>query len=125
MLLNGLFNNKKKWREKLREFKLLKNKNNNYNKLISLKLPIFRDKFNPVFFELIDELNITGGNIPVKEEAKIWYDIIKTDPLKEVYKINEDTWNFDYTFSEDNLLQKINELSSISFRNECRNKYNN
>ena len=103
----------KKWREKLREFKLLKNKNDNYNKLISLKLPIFRDKFNPVFFELIDELNITGGNIPVKEEAKIWYNIIKTDPLKEVYEINEDTWNFDYTFSEDNLLQKINELSSI------------
>ena len=41
----------KKWREKLKAFKLLKNKNDNYNKLISLKLPIFKDKFNPVFFE--------------------------------------------------------------------------
>jgi hypothetical protein len=103
----------KKWREKLREFRLLKNKNGNYNKLRTLKLPIFKDKFNSDFFELIDELNITNGIIPVKEEAKIWYDIIKTDPLKEVYEINEDTWNFDYTFSEDNLLQKINDLNSI------------
>ena len=39
--------------------------------------------------------------------------MILLKPLKEVYKINEDTWNFNYTFSEDNLLQKINELSSI------------
>ena len=39
---------------------------------------------------------------------------MKTDPLKEVYKIKEDTWDFIYVFSEENLFKKINDYGSIS-----------
>ena len=102
------------WRKKLKEFRLLKNKNGNYNKLNCLVLPLFKEKFSLNFFKLIEEINITEGNIPNEEDAELWFNIMKTDPLKEVYNIKEDTWDFNYVFSEENLFKKINDLGSIT-----------
>ena len=103
----------KKWRRELIKMKLFRSKNGNYNKLKQLKMPIFKEKFNEDFFDLLSELNITGGILPSKDEAKLWYDILETDPLKEVYKITENTWEFNYTFTEIDLVRKINDFGSI------------
>ena len=103
----------KKWRNKLKDFKLLKHKNGNYTKLKSLKLPVFKNKFNLNFFKLVDELNLTDGILPIEGEAHIWYNIMKVDPLKKVYEIKENTWGFNYTFYEDDLLKKINDIASL------------
>ena len=103
----------KKWRKELINMKLVRSKKGNYNKLSLLKMPIIQGKFNENFFDLLSELNITGGILPDKNEAKLWYDILETDPLKEVYKITENTWGFDYTFTEIDLVKKINDFGSI------------
>ena len=82
----------------------MKDENGNYNELHTLKLPIFKEKFNMDFFKLIAEFNITEGILPHEKEAEIWYNILEEDPLKAVYNIKENTWGFDYTFTENDLL---------------------
>ena len=103
----------KNWRAKLAELRLIKNKKGNYNKLKLLKLPIFKEKFNIEFFKLFTELNVTEANIPIVEEAEIWYKILEDDPLKKVYDKNENTWNFSYAFTEIDLLRKIKGFGTI------------
>ena len=112
--INWFIEQQKKWRKKLKEFRLLKNKIGHYNKLNCLKLPVFKNTFNKNFYKLIEELNITDGKLPIIEDAENWFNIMLTDPLKDVYKIEEDTWDFNYEFSEENLLKKINDLGSIT-----------
>ena len=112
--INWFIEQQKKWRKKLKEFRLLKNKIGNYNKLNCLKLPVFKNTFDKNFYKLIEELNITDGKLPIIEDAENWFNIMLTDPLKDVYKIEEDTWDFNYKFSEKNLLKKINDLGSIT-----------
>ena len=102
----------KKWRNKLRDFKLLKGENS-HNKLKLIKLPVFKNKFNMDFFDIVNELNLTNGIIPIKDEAETWYNIMKIDPLKKVYNKTENTWDFNYLFSEDDLLKKIHDFTSI------------
>ena len=112
--INWFIEQQKKWRKKLKEFRLLKNKIGHYNKLNCLKLPVFKNTFDKNFYKLIEELNITDGKLPIIEDAENWFNIMLTDPLKDVYKIEEDTWDFNYKFSEKNLLKKINDLGSIT-----------
>ena len=84
-----------------------------YHSLRKLKLPIFKDKFNEQFFDLFENMNITDGIIPNKKDYSIWYDIMEKDPLKEVYEIKDNTWGFEYKFTEDDLFKKINNYQSI------------
>ena len=88
-------------------------KGSTYNRLNSLKLPLFKEKFNIDFFNLFAKLNVTCENIPTDEEAKIWYNILEEDPLKKVYGIEENTWNFKNAFTEIDLLKTIKEYGSI------------
>ena len=111
--INWFIGQQKIWRKNLLEKKLLKNKYGSYVVLKKLKMPIFKGKFNKRFFDLLSELNITEGIIPIKEEAKLWFDILENDPLKEVYDINENTWDFNYSFTEKNLVIKINDFGSL------------
>ena len=111
--INWFIEQQKMWRKKLREFRLLKNKTGNHNKLKLIQLPVFKNKFNITFFDLVDELNVTNGTIPIKEEAETWYNIMKTDPLKKVYNKNDNTWGFNFLFSEDDLLKKLHDFASI------------
>ena len=101
------------WRAELGELWLIKTIKMTYNKLKLLKLPLFKEKFNIEFYKLFTELNVTEANIPIEEEAEIWYNILEDDPLKKVYNKDENTWNFTYAFTEIDLLQKINGFGSI------------
>ena len=103
----------KEWRAKLAELSLIKDSEGNYLELHLLKLPLFKEKFNIEFFKLFTELNVTEEIIPIEEEAEIWYKILEEDPLKKVYDIDEKTWNFEYAFTEENLLQKIKSFGSV------------
>ena len=104
----------KNWRTELVKLRLVKDrKGSTYNRLNSLKLPLFKEKFNIDFFNLFAKLNVTCENIPTDEEAKIWYNILEEDPLKKVYGIEENTWNFKYAFTEIDLLKTIKEYGSI------------
>ena len=103
----------KQWRKELIKLRLLKDENGNYNELETLKLPIFKEKFNKDFFKLISEFNLTEGILPHEDEVEKWYNIMEVDPLKAVYDIKENTWEFDYAFTENDLLQKINDAGSI------------
>lgn len=76
-------------------------------------MPLFKEKFNIDFLNLFAKLNVTCENIPTDEEAKIWYNIVEEDPLKKVYGIEENTWNFKYAFTEIDLLKTIKEYGSI------------
>lgn len=111
--IDWFIDEQKKWRRKLVNMKLLRNKKGNYNKLKQLKMPIFQKGFNENFFDLLSELNMTEGLLPIKNEAKLWYDIMETDPLKKVYKKTDNTWGFNYTFTEEDLVRKINGFRSI------------
>ena len=67
----------KNWRTVLVKLRLVKDrKGSTYNRLNSLKLPLFKEKFNIDFFNLFAKLNVTCENIPTDEEAKIWYNIV-------------------------------------------------
>ena len=104
----------KNWRTELVKLRLVKDrKGSTYNRLNSLKLPLFKEKFNIDFFNLFAKLNVTCENIPTDEEAKIWYNILEEDPLKKVYGIEENTWNFKYALTEIDLLKTIKEYGSI------------
>ena len=104
----------KNWRTELVKLRLVKDrKGSTYNRLNSLKLPLFKEKFNIDFFNLFAKLNVTCENIPTDEEAKIWYNILEEDPLKKVYGIEENTWNFKFAFTEIDLLKTIKEYGSI------------
>ena len=74
----------KNWRTELVKLRLVKDrKGSTYNRLNSLKLPLFKEKFNIDFFNLFAKLNVTCENIPTDEEAKIWYNILEEDPFKK------------------------------------------
>ena len=105
--------NQKKWRKDLIELKLLRDDDFNNIELKTLKLPQFKEKYNKDFYELIRKLNLSGGNLPNEEDIEIWYDIMEKDPLKEVYDIKENTWGFDYLFTEEDLFKKISSFDSI------------
>lgn len=105
--------NQKKWRKDLIELKLLRDDDFNYNELKTLKLPQFKEKYNKDFYDLIRKLNLSGGILPNEDDIEIWYDIMEKDPLKEVYDIKENTWGFDYLFTEEDLFTKISSFDSI------------
>lgn len=113
-------NQQKEWRKKLIEMNLLKDEENSFNELKTLKLPQFNKKYNKDFYDLLKKINLTGGILPNKEDIEIWYDIMEKDPLKEVYEIKEDTWGFKYIFTEEDLFKKIEEYKTI---NEFANEY--
>jgi hypothetical protein len=66
------------------------------------------------FFEIVQKFNVTDGILPLKNEFEIWYDIMEKDPLKEVYNIKENTWNFNYLFTEEDLFKKIDNYQTLS-----------
>jgi len=113
LAIKWFINQQSIWRKELINRKLLKSMKGNYIKLKLLKMPIFQEKFNLNFFELIYELNVTEGMLPIKEEAQLWYDIMENDPLKKVYDITENTWGFNYTFTEFDLVKKISDFGSL------------
>ena len=114
----------KDWRRKLAELSLLRDEDN-YNQLKKLKLPQFKGKYNKQFYELIKKMSdITGGIIPLEEDIEKWYDIMEKDPLKEVYGIKDNTWNFNYLFTEEDLFRKIEGYQSISHFTNDLNKDN-
>lgn len=113
-------NQQKEWRKKLIEMNLLKDEDDSFNELKTLKLPQFNKKYNKDFYDLLKKINLTGGILPNKEDIEIWYDIMEKDPLKEVYEIEEDTWDFKYIFTEEDLFKKIEEYKTI---NEFANEY--
>ena len=104
----------KYWRNQLKELELLKDEESNNNQLKLLKLPQFKEKINMTFFEIIQKFNVTDGILPDKNEFEIWYDIMEKDPLKEVYNIKENTWNFNYLFTEEDLFKKIDNYHTLS-----------
>lgn len=59
-------------------------KKNTYIKLKKLKLPQFKKEYNYDFFNLLKEMNITGGTLPNEKDIEIWYNIMEKDPLKEL-----------------------------------------
>ena len=105
--------NQNKWRKDLIELKLLRDDDFNNIELKTLKLPQFKEKYNKDFYELIRKLNLSGGNLPNEDDIEIWYDIMEKDPLKEVYEIKDNTWGFDYLFTEEDLFKKISSFDSI------------
>ena len=92
---------------------LLTDEELSHNPLRKVKLPIFKNKLKEQFFDLFENMNITDGIIPNKKDVPIWYDIMEKDPLKEVYEIKDNTWGFEYKFTEDDLFKKINNYQSI------------
>lgn len=101
------------WRKGLLEKKLLTDKDFDHVELKKIKLPQFKEKYNKNFFELIKKLNITEGILPNDNDVEIWYDIMEKDPLKEVYEKTENTWGFNYLFTEEDLYKKIDSFHSI------------
>lgn len=79
-----------------------------------IKLPEFKEKYNEDFYEIIKKMNITDGILPNEKHIKNWYDIMKKDPLKEVYELHDDTWEFNYLFTEQDLYKKIEEFRTVS-----------
>ncbi len=97
--------------------RLLKDENASYNELRGLKLPVFQGYFNMDFYRLILTFNITGGILPSRNEVAKWYKILEKDSLKDVYNIRINTWNsennFNYSFNEIDLFNKIQDAASI------------
>ncbi len=97
--------------------RLLKDENASYNELRGLKLPVFQGYFNMDFYRLILNFNITGGILPHRNEVIKWYNILEKDSLKDVYNIRINTWNsennFNYSFNEIDLFNKIQDAASI------------
>ena len=110
--INWFIEQQKEWRKNLLDFRLVLDIKGHYCPLKNLKLPLFKNKFNKVFYNLIKSLdmNITGGKLPNEKDIEIWYDIMEKDPLREVYNIKEDTWGFDYLFTEKDLLEKLKNM---------------
>ena len=67
-------------------------------------------------------MNITGGKLQNEKDIEIWYNIMKKDPLREVYNIKEDTWGFDYLFTEKDLFEKIEKYENIEKFGKAFNK---
>ena len=111
--INWFIGQQKKLRKELTKLRLLKDGEGNTCELETLKFPIFKEKFNKDFFKLISEFNLTEGILPHEDEAEIWYKILEEDPLKAVYDIEENTWDFGYAFTENDLLKKINDEGSL------------
>ena len=111
--INWFIDNQKKWRKNLIELELLRNQKNTYIKLKQLKLPQFNKKYNHDFFNLLKEINITSGTLPHEKDIAFWYDIMENDPLKKVYNITDNTWDFDYLFTEEDLFKRINGYETI------------
>ena len=111
--INWFINQQKLWRKDLIELELLRDEEGIYNELKLLKIPIFKTEFNKKFCDLFRNMNIAGGIIPHSNEVELWYEVMEKDPLKEVYNINENTWNFNFLFNEENLFQKINDYGTI------------
>ena len=105
--------NQKKWRKDLIELKLLRDDDFNYLELKTIKLPQFKEKYNKDFYELIRKLNLSEGILPNEDDIEIWYDIMEKDPFREVYDIKENTWGFDYLFTEEDLFKKISNFDSV------------
>lgn len=111
--IDWFINIQKIWRKDLLEKKLLTDKDFDHVELKKIKLPQFKEKYNKNFFELIKKLNITEGILPNDNDVEIWYDIMEKDPLKEVYEKTENTWGFNYLFTEEDLYKKIDSFHSI------------
>jgi hypothetical protein len=92
---------------------LLRDDDFNYLELKTIKLPQFKEKYNKDFYDLIRKLNLSEGNLPNEDDIEIWYDIMEKDPFREVYDIKENTWGFDYLFTEEDLFKKISNFDSI------------
>ena len=111
--INWFIEQQKQWRKEIIEMELLTDQELSLHQTKKLKIPTFKKEFNETFFNLFEKINITDGIIPNKNDAKTWHDIMEKDPLKEVYDIKENTWGFNYKFTEDDLFQKINNYESI------------
>ena len=104
----------KKWRKELLNFNLVKDEEESYSELKSLKLPQFKGKFNKKFYYLMKGMdNMINGVLPNEDDIELWYDIMEKDPLKEVYNIKENTWDFPYLITEEDLFKKIEEYPTI------------
>ena len=115
----------KKWRKEIIKYPILLDVDSSYNQLNKLKLPQFRKEYNEDFYNIINEVNLSGGILP--KNYKKWYNIMEVDPLKEVYKIKENTWvfnDFNYLFTEKDLFEKISSIGTISKLSEKINKDN-
>ena len=114
--------NQKIWRKNLKDLKLLRDNDDNYNKLKYLKLPLFKKEYNEEygqeynkdFYMLIKNLNVSGGILPHEDEIELWYNIMEKDPLKEVYDVKENTWDFEYLFKKEDLFKIIEDSQSIT-----------
>ena len=104
----------KKWRKELLKLNLIRDEENSYSELQALKLPQFQTKFNKEFYLLMKRINLTDGIIPNEEDIASWYDILEKDPLREVYDIQENTWGFNYLFTEEDLFSKIENYKTIN-----------
>ena len=113
----------KKWRKELIQCPLLLDQELTYNQLNKLKLPQFMKEYNEDFFNLINELNLSGGILPKDlKDFKIWYNIMEKDPLKEVYEISKNTWDFTYLYTEKDFFEKISSFKTIYKLSEFINK---
>ena len=118
--IQWFIDSQKNWRKKLKEKDLLLDDEDSFHCLKMIKLPEFKEKYNEDFYEIIKKMNITDGILPNENNIKEWYDIMKKDPLKDVYELHEDTWEFNYLFTEQDLYKKIEEFRTVSDFREAK-----
>ncbi len=123
------FKNKQKFlREKLKNFKIVKN--GGYYDLKDLLLPIFNVKNNDVFYKIVSNLNIRNKILPESEEYLNWYNVIieenneiqglkiKDNPLIKSWGItkNEETGEdeINYIYDENQLLNDLKNCKDIN-----------
>ena len=125
------------FREKLKDLPLLEFGNKHYN-LSNLLLPVFEEKCNKDFYEVVSNLNIRKKILPQKEYYKEWYNIIveenhevqglniKANPLIKSWGMtkNEENGEFElnYIYDEIDLLKDLTNCKNISTLSKKINK---
>ena len=124
------FDNKQIYlRENLRDCKIVKHENNYYN-LKDLILPVFEEKTNDNFYNIVSNLNIRNKILPDKEDYLNWYKVIiednneiqglkiKDNPLIKSWGItkNEETGKeeINYIYDEIQLLNDLKNCKNIN-----------
>ena len=125
------------FREKLKDLPLLEFGNKNYN-LSELLLPIFKEKCNLNFYDVVFNLNVRKKILPQKEYYKECYSIIveenhevqglniKDNPLIKTWGMtkNEENGEFElnYIYDEIDLLKDLTNCKNISTLSKKLNK---
>ena len=125
------------FREKLKDLPLLKFDNQYYN-LSQLLLPIFNEKYNKEFYDVVSILNIRKKILPQKENYRDWYNIIveenneiqginiKNNPLINSWGMTKNEENgeieINYIYDEIDLLKDLKNCKNLNTLSKKLNK---